>query len=112
MFPTWEEGLSVAVLEAGVSGRPVVHTDLLPNLEATGGNAIAVRTKDVDDIRRGLIQVVRMNESERKLIADATRNYIEKQFNYDDGIDAVERLYREMCTGERALTTQSVASKI
>jgi len=112
VFPTWEEGLSVAVLEAGVSGRPVVHTDLLPNLEATGGNAIAVRTKDVDDICRGLIQVVRMSENERKLIADATRNYIEKQFNYDDGIDAVERLYREMCTGERTLTTQSVASKI
>jgi len=105
-FPTWEEGLSVAVLEAGVSGRPVVHTDLAPNMEAIGGNGIAVRTKDIPDLCRGLIQVVRMNEDERQLLAQVTRRHIEKQFSYDEGIDQVARLYREVCVGDRTLTTQ------
>lgn len=103
--PSWEEGLSVGVLEAGASGRPVIVSDIGPNLEATGGYAPFFRSKDIEDLCRALIRVAEMPEVDRLVFASNTHAYIKRQFDFTDGIDQVERLYRELCFGEAALTT-------
>jgi len=96
VFPTWEEGLSLAALEAGISGRPVVATDIPPNREALGGHFIAVRPQDIEDLARGLIQVASQSEEERQALAERARTYIAGQFDFETVLDRLIEVYREV----------------
>ncbi|MFA6429328.1 MAG: glycosyltransferase family 4 protein [Patescibacteria group bacterium] len=96
VFPTWEEGLSVAVLEAAVSGRPVVASDIAPNREALGGYAMDVKTKDIEDLCRGLCAVLSLSDQARTELAEQARAFVLRQFDARRNTDEVARLYQEL----------------
>lgn len=97
VFPTLTEGLSFAMLEAGAFARPAVATALPQNQEALGNAVLKVRVNDVDDLARGLIELVSLSSDERQRIGDETRAHVERSFHPVDRIDDLDRFYRELC---------------
>lgn len=105
VFPTSSEGLAFAMLEAASYRRPVVMTNLPQNREAVGRSAIEVRPHDVEDLARGLHELLERSSRERTQMGKASYTHLLKAFNYIDRIDDVDRIYRELLFGETALVS-------
>ncbi len=110
VFPTLTEGLSFAMLEAGAFARPAVATALPQNQEALGSSVIKVRVNDVDDLARGLIELVSLSSADRQAMGEATRAHVERAFHPVDRIDDLDRFYRELCGQSFELVTPANAA--
>ena len=108
VFPTLTEGLSFAMLEAGAFARPAVATALPQNQEALGTDVIKVRVNDVDDLARGLLELVSLSAEERQAMGEATRAHVERAFHPVDRIDDLDRFYRELCGRPLELVSPSL----
>lgn len=108
VFPTLTEGLSFAMLEAGAFARPAVATALPQNQEALGTDVIKVRVNDVDDLARGLVELVSLSAEERQAMGEATRAHVERAFHPVDRIDDLDRFYRELCGRPLELVSPSL----
>lgn len=108
IFPTLSEGLAFAMLEAGAFARPAVITALPQNQEALGSSVIKVRLNDVDDLARGLIELVQLSPKERQRMGEETRRHVEKAFHPVDRIDDLDRFYRELCGRSAELTSSTL----
>jgi glycosyltransferase involved in cell wall biosynthesis len=105
VFPTSSEGLSFAMLETASYRRPVVMTNLPQNREAIGTAAIEVQPRDVEDLARGLQQLVERSPEERAEMGEKGYQHLVRSFPYIDRIDDIDRMYRELLLGEPALVT-------
>ncbi len=105
VFPTSSEGLAFAMLEAGAYARPAIVTDLAQNREATGGHAMHVRVRDVEDLCRGLIEVVTLSEESRMRMGWAMQQHVAERFSFADRLDEIERVYAELAYGHRHLVS-------
>jgi glycosyltransferase involved in cell wall biosynthesis len=108
VFPTLTEGLSFAMLEAGAFARPAVATALPQNEEALGASVIKVRVNDVDDLARGLMEMVLLSPEERQKMGEETRAHVERAFHPVDRIDDLDRFYRELCGQPRELVSSTL----
>ncbi len=105
VFPTSSEGLSFAILETASYRRPVVMTNLPQNREAIGTAAIEVRPRDVEDLARGLQELMQRSPEERADMGEKGYQHLVRSFQYIDRIDDIDRMYRELLLGEPALVT-------
>lgn len=105
VFPTLSEGMSLAILEACAFSCPSIVTDLPQNREATGGHAIEVRRRDVEDVMRGLIEMAILPADQRALMGARAAAHVRRLCDLEVRTDDVVRLYRETLTGESTLTT-------
>lgn len=105
VFPTSSEGLSFAMLEAASYRRPVVMTNLPQNREAIGRSAIEVRPQDVQDLARGLQELIKRTPQERAEMGESSYTHLVQSFRYIDRIDDIDRMYRELFLGETALVS-------
>ncbi len=105
VFPTLTEGLSFAMLEAGAFARPALATALPQNEEALGPSVIKVRVNDVDDLARGLIELVSLTPAQREKIGKQTQAHVERSFHPIDRLDDLDRFYRELCGRSFELVT-------
>ncbi len=110
VFPTLTEGLSFAMLEAGAFARPAIATALPQNREALGTDVIRVRVNDVDDLARGLLEMVSLSPERRQVMGEATRAHVERAFHPVDRIDDLDRFYRELCGRPTELVSQPLAA--
>lgn len=74
-FASTYEGFGLPILEAQVTGRPVVTSDLSPHREVAGpGGAILVDPFDVSSIRAGILSVIQNSEIREQLVAKGHAN--------------------------------------
>lgn len=108
VFPTTEEGLSLSLLEAASSGRPVIVHGIEANREATGGYALTVDATKQDELVRAFIEVASAVEPTRKAQGEKLAEYVGYAFGAKRNIDAIERLYRELMEDKGRLAPQTV----
>ncbi len=58
VFASTYEGFGMPIVEAQLTGRPVVTSNIEPMIEVSGGAAVLVDPYDVDDIKRGIEKVM------------------------------------------------------
>jgi glycosyltransferase involved in cell wall biosynthesis len=92
VFPTSSEGLSFAMLETASYRRPVVMTNLPQNREAIGMAAIEVQPRDVEDLARGLQQLVERSPEERADMGEKGYQHLVRSFPYIHRIDDIDRI--------------------
>lgn len=73
-FASTYEGFGMPILEAQAVGRPVVTSDRLAMPEVAGGAACLVDPYDVDDIRAGIVRVIRDRAYRESLVEAGLRN--------------------------------------
>ena len=99
IFPTTDEGLSIALLEAASTGRPIIMHDINANREATGGYARTINATAPDELKRALVELASTPESIRQAQGQALSTYVAYAFGATRNIDALDRLYHELLTG-------------
>lgn len=105
IFPTTEEGLSLALLEAASTGRPVLAHGIDANREATGGYAQNINAASEEELTRSLIELVATPEKIRLAQGQALATYVAYAFGATRNIDALDRLYRELTMENPELVT-------
>ncbi len=95
VMPSSSEGLAFALLEAAAFERPIVMTDLLQNLEATGGRGILVRPADRDSLSRGLIEVAHTPRAVLRQMGCHLREHVALTHQPRERVSEVARVYQE-----------------
>ena len=109
VFPSTEEGLSLAVLEGAYSGRPVLTHALEANREATGGYALEVDATSIPALTGGLLGLLMLSEEAQIAQGRALQGFVQRAFHARMATDRLDRLYRSVCAQEDMLVTPIVA---
>lgn len=110
IFPTTEEGLSLAILEAANSGRPVLTHHLEANHEATGGHAFSLDACSIEMLGTGLYHLLTLPEAERQAQGRALQGYVAYAYNATANVDQLDRLYRSLLDMDEVLVTPTGVS--
>ncbi len=105
VFPTSNEGMSLAVIEACQYGRLVIATDIDANREATGGHFFAVPTLDTEVLATHLILACATPAFVRERVAKLAYQHVLKSHNQDDRVDDTLRFYQDAIDGRRDLVS-------
>ena len=102
VLPSFQEGSSVAIMEAMACGKPVVVTEtgLVPELNLDGTNGIAVQPGDVTGLAEAVVKLLLLSGEEKRMVADRNRELIEREFAISRWIEEVVEVY------EKALNTR------
>lgn len=92
VLPSESEGLSVSLLEAMASGRPVIYSDIPENREAADGCGLSFRNSDTDDLAEKIGALLRQPALGRRL-GETGRERVKHEYNWEKIVDATERLY-------------------
>lgn len=96
VLPSFSEGLPVSVLEAWAYGLPVVMTkacNLSQGFEV--GAALCIDTS-VPGIAGGLLDIMRMSESDRSTMGLRGRQLVEQQFSWEAYAEQIASVYSWM----------------
>lgn len=83
IHPSYHEGLSNVLLEAGATGRPVIASNV-PGCKETfidGVSGLAVRVKDSDDLIRKIEEFINIPYEKKVQMGKANREHVEKNFD-------------------------------
>jgi len=91
------ESFGVAALEASASGVPVVATRVggVPEVVLDGKTGFLVERKNVDELARALEKLI-TNPELRRQMGKAGREFVEKNYRWEDNLKSMENLYFEM----------------
>jgi glycosyltransferase involved in cell wall biosynthesis len=94
VFPTLEEGLGIALLEAMASGLPVVasRTSGVSDVVINGKTGILVSPRNIEALADAIIKVLN-NEELKKKIGKNAQEYAEINFNWQNIAKKFEHLY-------------------
>jgi glycosyltransferase involved in cell wall biosynthesis len=97
LFPSRDEGMPNAVLEAMASGLPVVATNIAGNEELVvpGETGILVPSDDAEALRNGL-ETCLEDESLRKRMGRAGRRRVEESYSWTGAASAYLRLLEDI----------------
>jgi glycosyltransferase involved in cell wall biosynthesis len=97
VFPTWREGLSIALLEAMAQGRPIITTAIGSNIEVTrnGEGARIVPPGAPPQLGDAIVQLAADPESRRLLAARARQIYLD-HYTLDRMLGDYYALYKEL----------------
>ena len=95
VIPSRREAMSIVVLEAGITGTPVLLTDQcgFNQVESVDGGMVVSAT--VEDLQRGLIQML-SNPSDLKTKGEKLKKFTMKNFLWDSIVDQHIRLYEDI----------------
>lgn len=96
VLPSYHEGFSNVLLEASAVGRPSIGTDISGIKEIIKDNITGylVKPKDAQDLEKKMIQMIKLNQSERSDMGQNARNHVNILFNREIIIDNyLERIY-------------------
>lgn len=74
LFPSTYEGFGVPVLEAQLTGRPVITSDIEPLTEVAGDAAVFVNPFDSDSIRSGIVRLTENPDLSSELVKKGLEN--------------------------------------
>jgi glycosyltransferase involved in cell wall biosynthesis len=93
VLPSESEGLPIALLEAMSFGRCVLASTIPQNVEAiAGGFGFTFKNKNVVALRRKLAWLLE-NPATVKKVGALSRDHVEKNYNWEDIIHAIESMY-------------------
>lgn len=98
LFPTYYEGMPMAVLEAMSYGMGIVTTETggIPKLICHGENGYMEKPGELDLIAKDVITLLQDNEKCSYLGRQA-RAYAKQQYGLDVHIQKLEQIYRKAC---------------
>lgn len=89
VFPSFDEGFGIPIVEAMKSGCPVITSNISGTVEASGGAAILVRPYSVEDIFRAMTAVYTNSTLRKSLIKRGLKS--SERFSWEK---SAEKLYR------------------
>ncbi len=95
VLPSTLEGLSITLLEGMSYARCCLVSDIPPNVEAAGGNAVLFRSGDDKDLTNKLVELLADPERRQTLGADGQIHAIE-HYSWDRVTSLTAELYREI----------------
>lgn len=110
VFPTWREGLSIALLEAMSHGKAIVTTTIGSNLEATaeGEAALLVPPRKPAELAEAILALA-ADESRRRSLGAAARRLYGQRYTQDRMLSGYHQLYLELLEeNERARPVSTV----
>lgn len=100
VLPSELEGLPQSVIEALSYGRCVLVSDIPANLETCGRWGHTFKNKDIDDLRRKLIELVNSKDLVKREERQR-KEYVTKNFSWDKTVDDLERIFKECLNHEK-----------
>lgn len=98
VLPSLQEAFSSVVLEALACGKPVVVTSAggAIDIGLTPPNVIIVPPNDVRELAQAIINLLSLDEEDKKLIARKNRELIEARFSIPLWVDKVVGVYEKV----------------
>jgi glycosyltransferase involved in cell wall biosynthesis len=93
-FASVYEGFGLPILEAQLTGRPVLTSNLSPMKEVAGTGAVLVDPFDSESIREGLLRIITDDELREKIIRSGFENV--KRFDPATVASQYSSLYEEL----------------
>jgi glycosyltransferase involved in cell wall biosynthesis len=94
LFPSTYEGFGMPILEAQLTGRPVITSNFSAMREVAGDSACLVNPFSVESIRQGVIKVIEEEDYREKLVKNGKENV--KRFSAHKVAKMYLTLYQEM----------------
>ena len=94
IFPSTYEGFGMPILEAQLTGRPVITSDYSAMREVAGISTCLVNPFSIESIREGILKVISEEEYRKELIVKGTENV--KRFSAHKVALMYLALYQEM----------------
>ncbi len=93
VIPSRREAMSIVVLEAGISGTPVLMTDQcgFNEIAETGGGMVVAAS--VGDLQKGLVDLLK-DRAGLKLSGQHLKAFVSRHFLWDSIIDKYVQLYK------------------
>ena len=100
VIPSRREAMSIVVLEAGISGTPVLMTDQcgFNEMAETGGGMIVPAS--VGGLEKGLVDML-SDRDNLKIKGEKLKAFVSKRFLWDTIIDNYVQLYKGLSLNER-----------
>lgn len=97
VFPSWREGLSIALLESMCAGRAIVSTSIGSTIEATadGRAALLVDPGDIPSLAEAIVKLGR-DPALRDQLGAAARELFLKRYTLVRMLDDYHQVYREL----------------
>ena len=92
-IPSRQEAMSIVVLEAGISGKPVLITDQCGFSDIAAVNGGIIVPASVEGIQKGLIEILKDAEKLRSM-GWSLKKYAENNFTWKIAAERYLRLYR------------------
>ena len=94
VLPSRKEGLPYAIMEAGLSGLPVVAADVggISEMIEDMKSGILVRPRDYSELKKAILYLLH-NEEKRRQFGEALREKIKKDFSLEKMLRETEKLY-------------------
>jgi glycosyltransferase involved in cell wall biosynthesis len=95
-FPSTYEGFGLPILEAQITGRPVLTSNLSPMKEVADDAAVLVDPYDPQSIRAGLIKIIEDDNFRERIVQKGYENV--NRFNPETVAKQYVSLYEELIT--------------
>jgi glycosyltransferase involved in cell wall biosynthesis len=97
LFPSYREGLSVALMEASSLGLPIVASDILANREATdyGASARLHNVADIDGMAASVVDLL-SDSTESQQLAERGREIFDRIFSIESSVERLAGLYNRV----------------
>ena len=96
LFPTYQEGLGMAIVEAMSAGIPVLVSNVRGSIDCMipGKSGFAYSPNDVNGFANGLLKISNMTKNEIKKIEEFNKEY-SKRFDIDLVLDTMFDIYKK-----------------
>jgi glycosyltransferase involved in cell wall biosynthesis len=94
VFPSVYEGFGLPIMEAQLTGRPVLTSNLSPMKEVAGKGAMLTDPYDPQSIRAGIIKIIDDDVFREQMVQDGFENV--KRFDPDIVAGQYASLYEEL----------------
>jgi len=98
--PSESEGLSIAVLEAMGYGIPPLVSNIKENLEAVGNAGFSFETKDVEDLKNKLANLLN-RPTELEHTGKRSRERAEREYSWDSIVKKIIDVYQEILSRKK-----------
>lgn len=97
MSSLWE-GFSLALIEAGYFGVPVIatKTGIAPEIIENKKNGILIESGSVKEIKKGIKTFIGMNEANKEKIKTNIREMVRNKFSTQNMVENYDKLYRKL----------------
>jgi len=93
VIPSRQEAMSIVVLEAGISGKPVLITDRCGFNDIAAVNGGVVVPASVQGIQKGLVEILKDAEKRRSM-GRSLKKYVENNFTWKIAVEKYLQVYR------------------
>ena len=92
VLPSYHEGLSNVLLEGGLTGRPLITSDIHGCKETLmdGQGGYLCRSKDTQSLYEVMKRMMSLSKEDRALMGEREHDYVERMFNRRDVVSKVK----------------------